>query len=257
MTEETSFVYLKCLDCESSKDNLFLVPKEEKDNFTCPLCGGNNLATPPWWYINFVKAWRSGKSGPNTETGKKRSAINSITHGKYAKTAIYPAKPGAYPECVDCPYKEICEREKKICYARNEKVLKYIYALEYEDMDPLSNEAAVKLAKLDILVDQIYYELQEEGLTQDVIKMNNKGDEWVQEKKANPLLQELRALAKDLGYTNADWNTTKKSQKQTKFLDDLSQEFKLADLDKVKEALAERMLEELKKKDKEKTDDNK
>jgi len=252
------FIYLKCLDCPDTKENLFLIPPEEKQGFTCPICGGVNISTPPWWYVNLVDAWRSGKGGPKTQKGKARSAINSITHGKYSHTAYYPAKPGKYPECENCPYREICEKEKKICYKRNEKILKYVYALEYGDMSPISEEAGVKLAKLDILMDQIYHEIMEEGLTQEVIGMTQKGDEWVKEKKANPLLLELRAIAKDLGYTSTDWNLTKKSQKETKYLDDLAGSFKEKELKKVKEDMMARVMEVMEKKEKEpdgRTDD--
>lgn len=148
----------------------------------CPDCEQD--CEQVYWERNFIKMLASppnpANCGPKTEEGRhncgknlrelnadperkqRRSAkarFNGMRHGLYAKVATYfPARPGHYPHCTGCPYREDCGTwDHGACLHRTELFLRHRLAFQQKDPDALrdinaDNQAQIQAIFSDILL---------------------------------------------------------------------------------------------------------
>ena len=117
----------------------------------CGECGAE--AGQAHWERNLLKAWAHA-TGPRTEAGKRISASNLDGHptpeearrtrfnamktGAFARTATYfPARPGKYPICEGCEYREEICPTQVACLKRTELFMQHHIAFDQGDPDVL------------------------------------------------------------------------------------------------------------------------
>lgn len=111
-------------------------------------------AEQAYWERNLLKAW-SHATGPRTEEGKaavtknleghptpeeaRRTRFNAMKHAGYANTAtFFPARPGRYPECAGCEYREEVCPQQVACLKKMELFMQVHAAMESGDPDALN-----------------------------------------------------------------------------------------------------------------------
>lgn len=136
----------------------------------CPECDAE--AEQAWWERNLMKA-HAMATGPRTEEGKaavrknleghptpeeaRRTRFNAIKHGATARTATYyPARPGKYPECEGCEYREEVCPQQVACLKKMELFMQVHVAMDSGDPRALNEiHANIQSSYLGVLQDML------------------------------------------------------------------------------------------------------
>lgn len=208
----------------------------------CPECGAE--AHQDRREQALLKAW-ANSTGPRTPEGlastaknleghptpeeARRTRFNAMKHGAYAETARYfPAKPGRYPECEDCPYFVDCGIPPNVaCQRKTELYLRHQIAFDSQDPSLLqglrSSMHATVVAILDSLMQDIirrgvmlerpawYYD-KDGGfhLAEYTDDLGQK--QLIMEVAEHPLLKRMSEIIKATGLTLSDSGMTVASQ---------------------------------------------
>lgn len=210
----------------------------------CPSCGQE--AEQIHWERSLLKA-HANATGPKTPEGlaavtknleghptlqeSQLTRFNASKHGLYARVMKYfPARPGKYAACEDCPYMDNgCTELTKACMRRAEIFLRY--QLAYDEKNPqLLRDMNMELqASLRGIVDDIIRSIVRRGVEWEVPKwyydkdgdfhwaegMNKDGDQVkLTEIVEHPLLKTLIDLLKSNGMTLPDDGMTLRSADQ-------------------------------------------
>ncbi len=181
------------------------------ENFeaSCPNCKEKRIAAPHY-YANLRKM-SANATGPRTEKGKERVARNGIKHGLYSNPnhLLYPAKPGQYKECENCPQGHLCKnKEITYCVIKTELLLKFHYAYKTGDVNCLKEFAGMTQAKTMMALNEMYHSVQSMGVIQMAPKFSSNGEmlfdengEVVKVISAHPLLAHIPTYINTLGFS--------------------------------------------------------
>ncbi len=177
----------------------------------CPDCGQEREQV--YWERNFLKMLASPPDprncGPKTEEGRHncganlralladperrarrqaKSRFNGMKHGLYAKVATYfPARPGHYPHCTGCPYREDCGTwEHGACLHRTELFMRHRLAFQQKDPDALRDINADNQAQIQAIFSDIILAIVRTGV-------EIKTPEWFPDKEGNVCMAEFVA----------------------------------------------------------------
>ncbi|MFP4162128.1 MAG: hypothetical protein ACLFSK_09150 [Ectothiorhodospira sp.] len=143
----------------------------------CPSCGETAEQAP--WERALQKAYTCS-TGPRTQGGKDRvrenlrghptpeetdrTRFNALKHGLYARVAtFYPAKPGKYPQCEGCEYRDTCGVSHRHCLKRAELYLKHHIAFETRDPGMLTELRADTQAGVQALINDMILTITQDG----------------------------------------------------------------------------------------------
>lgn len=144
----------------------------------CPRCGGE--VPQAAWERNLMAA-AAHQTGPRTAEGKAAVAanlaghpteaearltrFNAMKHGLFARTATYyPAKPGKYPHCEGCEYRDNVCWEQTACLKRTELFLRHHIAFDQQDPKLLQGLRADLQANVQAIIDDIIHAIIAEGV---------------------------------------------------------------------------------------------
>jgi len=209
---------------------------------TCPECGVE--VEQAYWERNLLKA-HAKATGPKTAAGMaavtknleghptpeeaKRTRFNRLTHARYAQTATYfPARPGRYPECEGCEYRENICPQQVACLKKVELFLQVHAAVDSGDPAALNDiNANIQSSYIGLLQDvmrraiaigpdlshQAWYYDKDGGLHW-VERVNDETGELepVIVHEANPLLKILMEMMNKNGLTLEDLALTHKGK---------------------------------------------
>jgi len=198
---------------------------------------------------HLLKMWASA-TGPKTDEGKaavtanlkhgaeqtRRTRFNALKHGLNARTATYwPAKPGAYPHCEGCEYREhVCRVGQGACQKRTELFLQHHVAFETGDPRLLTDLNADLHANLRAIINDMLIAVIQDGARQ-------KTPQWYYDKDGgfhlargtdpltgeeiqlfeiseHPLIKRIGEMVTRLGLSLADMEMTPKAQDENEAL---------------------------------------
>lgn len=126
---------------------------------------------------HLLKMW-AGASGPKTEEGKeavasnlkhgpeqtRRTRFNALKHGLSARTATFwPARPGAYPHCEGCEYRDNICVTAIACQKRTELFMQHHIAFETGDPRLLNDLNADLHANLRAIINDMIIAVIKDG----------------------------------------------------------------------------------------------
>ncbi len=187
----------------------------------CPNCG-RELEEAPVWFRNLTRAWATGSTGPKTPAGKYRSSMNPVKNLLFSKIHKYfPARPGKYPECENCPHAKKCEAAA-VCYLKNEMYNDFQMAFDSKDPRHIQKYFAENQAKYAMLRTLIFREIFQKGALIPIYARNKEG-EIVNDAAGNPVISSyqqnpvLPTLEKMMGPASlSEFLVSPKSQKDKK-----------------------------------------
>lgn len=217
---------------------------------TCPDC--QQPAKQAAWQVNLMKA-AGLQTGPKTPEGKQNSAanldgyptkeqqgltrFNAMQSGVFAKTAtVFPAKPGAYPDCHVCehfnedtPSDSDC-KPHKACLKKTEVFLLNHLAQETQNPEVLRPLMANFQAGTMSILNSMMLSITQKGVMFESPEMwfdkdsgrfipqsfvNSDGEtQYIIEHKANPLLKVFMEFLHKNGMTLSDLALTPKIQEE-------------------------------------------
>lgn len=202
--------------CEPEQTGLGLPDTGQEDPFNfyaiCPECGQYARANHHY-YANLGKMHDSS-TGPRTAEGKRRSSLNGIKHGLYAKShhLLAPAN-GKYDICKDCEEQDLCDAGKiKYCPFKTDLLARFLAAYENGDEKSLRQFAGLSQGRLYLVFEQMMQDLMERGVLIQQPKVSGGGvvkivddqgaEHNVYEYVQNPLLDTVPKIMTSLGMTS-------------------------------------------------------
>jgi hypothetical protein len=190
----------------------------------CPGCGELTKAVPHY-YAN-LKKMRT--TGPRTDAGKARSAMNGVKHGMYAQPnhLLAPAN-GKYDICADCEAAEACQnKELRYCPFKTDLLLRFIAAYENGDLNHLKTMSGLSQGRLYLVLESCFSEIGNTGVLLKSLKVSNGDvvyekktvgegpdavvmddtDKPIFEYKSNPLIDVLPKVMESLGMSSNQQN---------------------------------------------------
>jgi hypothetical protein len=237
--KRSQFSCPKCKGQEGSGAFFFFAPAEaiiqnEHGEYVaaCPQCGE---AGAELWYMRNVRLTIGKKTGPVTEAGKAKCAMNPyLTGSSYATGAIPrnvpPAKPGKYAECESCQDLADCKDEVErakgtcryvACHRISEVIAKYRNAHLTGDPESLRLQAADNQANMQRVMNQCFKAIFDNDVYIESVVVSNGQPVYVldgekavplTEKKINPAINESIKILEKMGFGLADWTLTPKSK---------------------------------------------
>ncbi len=215
----------------------------------CPICRED--APQAHWERNLLKAW-ANSTGPKTDAGKAASAanleghptpeeslrtrFNAMSHGLTANVATYyPARPGKYPECDGCEFKDSICGDEIACLKKMDLFFKHHVAFDTKDPGKLMGLRANTQAAIQAIIDSMILAIAQDGgprIKEPVWTRNKEGfvelisyfdadtSEIVSlvEHKAHPLLKPLMEFISKNSMSLADMNMTPKVMEEQEAL---------------------------------------
>ncbi len=187
----------------------------------CPNCGMEvEHENIPAWIINLDKA-QGKQTGPKNTKRSSANAIKTLLHAKIHRW--FPAKPGKYAECEECPYKDKCD-PKGYCWYRNQMYNDVQTAFDSGDIEAIKKYIAQDNTKLFFIRNLVTKEILDKGALIPVYAVDNKGQFVLNEKgekiikgyDPNPLLQYFEKFMNIGNAKLEDWFMTPKSKKTKK-----------------------------------------
>ena len=209
----------------------------------CPACGAEGHQDRREQAL--LKAWANA-TGPKTPEGlantaknleghptpeeARRTRFNAMKHGAYAETARYfPAKPGRYPECDDCPYFVDCGIGPNIaCQRKTELYLRHHVAFDSQDPGLLQGLRASMHATVVAILDSCMQDIIRRGVTLEHpawyydkdggfhlasgVHPTTGEEILIKEVREHPLLKRISEIIKSTGLTLSDSGMTMASQ---------------------------------------------
>lgn len=210
----------------------------------CTRCGDESRQVA--WERNLMKA-HARATGPRTAEGKAavtknleghptpeaaaRTRFNALKHGLRASTATYfPARPGKYPDCEGCEYREDCSPAWVACRKKVELFMRTHIAFDTRDPKLLTGlnadiQANIMALMQNMLItiirdgvalrNPVWYSDKDGGLHW-VEKPDEKSGEMVpvEEIASHPLLKSLREMLSANGMTLTDLAMTPRIQEE-------------------------------------------
>jgi hypothetical protein len=241
-------VNFKCQSCGKGFQTVATTTKTNPDKpwhpydyFTQCKCGGE--ARQVAWEQNLLKA-HANATGPVTKVGKaiasqnaaghscENTRFNALQHGLYAKTAqYYPARPGKYPTCENCEFKnKECSDENHLvaCLKKTElfmqthiafetgdhKILKKMHANTHAALNAILNDMILSVAQTGVEIkNPRWYPNPKTGMPEFVEYRDENGSKHqLHDIQAHPLLNKIIDLVQKNSLTLDDMNMTDKSQ---------------------------------------------
>ncbi len=190
-------------------------PDDELNYYSrCPHCN-EWVKAVPHYYAN-LKRMAANATGPKSDSGKRRVALNGFKHGIYTseKHLLAPAN-GKYDICPTCDYQVQCKhREFSYCPFKMDLFLKVITAYENKDLGAMKQYAGQSQAKLLVIYEGMLAEVlnkhggvirQPKISNGQVVKIKDQTtgrEEIVYEIVEHPLLKHIPKISAALGFTS-------------------------------------------------------
>lgn len=229
--ERSTFICGSCGAIFSAARDDSRVDEETAKLFTqCPAC--TKEAEEAWWMANLRKG-HGKQTGPTSEAGKERSSRNSVKHGGYSDSFLYPRKPGEYPECENCNEKEECESDTSLyCHRKIEIHNKFMLAIKSGDPEAIKSIAASNFAQAQQVINSLFLDIFRLGSVlespawakvrdsegAETIEAIEIDDKQVFEYNANPAIGKVTDLLKGMGFTLPEFSITPKGQQDVEIL---------------------------------------
>jgi len=234
----------RCADCKLRfESENFTIEQNDQGGLDhyfaeCPQC--NQMVPQLYWERNLMKAHRKA-TGPQTAEGKakvrenlrghptkeatKWTRWNAMYTGAHAQAgAIFPAKPGKYPNCKTCEVDKKWCASQLACKTKTELFLLYHVAWKTGNPELLAELASRKNAMLEAISSDMMLGVISEGVTlrQPQFFVNPKTGECdlvrdeqgdvVKTVLAHPLLKYIPEYMKIANQQPADFNMTRRQQ---------------------------------------------
>ena len=188
-------------------------PDDEYNYYTrCPLCHEYARACHPR-FANIPKM-RANATGPRTEAGKRRVALNGVKHGIYAQPhhLLAPAN-GKYDICPECEVHSDCKAGAlSYCPYKTDLMVRVIAAYENGDQAALKTYAGMSQARLMLIMEKILGDIIRMGpmirqpkIANGTVVELKKADgtkETVYEYVEHPLIRNMPKVMAALGFTS-------------------------------------------------------
>ena len=139
----------------------------------------------------------AGVSVPATPEQIAANRVQAWKHGRYAKSVTL----------IEARARKLSEKDPDLVYLTEG----FREALE-GSLDGSNSVAALSLAETESRRRKVSDQINEDGVVLEEVLFDKNGEIVGSRKRAHPLLEVERALARDLGHTAADMQLTKKSR---------------------------------------------
>lgn len=217
---DKSYKYFYCKPCKLAWKTEEFHTDGAEISALCPVCEHPALECTHSTYNLARTAWQNA-TGPKTEEGKARVALNSWKTGEYATKIriMAPAKFEKYPWCLDCEDREPCKSKLiKYCPRDLETTAKFVAAYKNGDVNDLREEAGLANAQVWKVFSMMIHQIIEKGVMYKVVKFDSEGNEITTYEK-NQLVKELPAYLASLGMSADQQVMTPKAAEQKEALE--------------------------------------
>jgi len=203
------------------------------DNFVaiCPICEkSKNVKEVSWRVANLALGWDKA-TGPVTEEGKARTALNGWKNGRTASKfhIMAPAKPGKYSICAECQYLDECKANFKYCPVDLETLARFIQAYKEGAVNDLRELAGLAQANLHKIFNEMVHHILTKGVAieKKIPIFDKEGDILVGDDgkpmfniqfEKNNLVKDLPAYVQSMGFSAIDQDMTPRTRQESETL---------------------------------------
>ena len=200
---------------------------------TCPICEKSDKVTETTYRVaNLALGWDKA-TGPTSEAGKARVALNAWQHGRNASkfSIMAPAKAGKYSICADCQYTDECKKEFKYCPVDLETLARFVQAYKEGSVNDLRELAGLAQANIHKIFNEMIHHILTTGVQSQIkIPILNKEGEILKDENDKPmfnikweknnLVKDLPAFVQAMGFSAIDQDMTPRTRQETETLKD-------------------------------------
>jgi hypothetical protein len=214
------YKYFYCKPCKFSWKTEDFHSDGEEVSALCPICEKNAPECTHSTYNLARTAWQNA-TGPKTEEGKARVALNPWVDGAHCKKIriLAPAKFDKFPWCHDCDQRDECEKKTiKYCPRDLETTARFIAAFKEGDVSALKEEAGIANAQMWKIFSMMLHNIVDKGVMLKIESTDSDGNKSVRYEKNN-LVKELPAFVATLGFSADQQVMTPKAVEQKEALE--------------------------------------
>lgn len=196
--------YFHCKSCRFVWKTEDYLTFGDKFVATCPICEKSDKVNEVSWRVaNLALGWDKA-TGPTSDAGKKRVALNAWQHGRNASKfhLMAPAKPGKYAICADCQYMDECKKEYRYCPLDLETLARFVQAYKEGAVNDLRELAGLAQANLHKIFNEMIHHILTKGVAiEKKTPIFNKEGEILLDENGDPMFNisfEKNNLVKDL-----------------------------------------------------------
>lgn len=198
---------------------------------TCPICEKSDKVKETSHRVaNLALGWDKA-TGPVTEAGKARVALNGWVHGRNASKfhLMAPAKPGKYAICDDCQYMAECKAGYKYCPMDLETLARFVQAYKEGAVNDLRELAGLAQAQMHKIFNEMAHHVITKGVAiEQISPVLNKDGELILDKNGNPifnisyqknpLLKDIPIYNQSMGFSAIDQDMTPRTRQESETL---------------------------------------
>lgn len=257
MSDNKDVKYFHCQSCRHVWKTSDYLSRGDEAVSTCPICDkAESVIETSYRVLNLYQGWDKA-TGPKTEEGKARVALNGWKTGRYASQfrMMAPAKPGKYPICVDCQYKKEC-KEKPFTYCPHdlETMARFVQAYKEGKVNDLRELAGLVQGQVHKVFTNIIHHILENGVMfknkkpafdkdGNLLRDDDGKIIYTETFEKNNLIKDIPAFVQSMGFSAELQDMTPKTRQESDaikgYLDDTKT--KQEDIVQVKRAAMEEM----------------
>jgi hypothetical protein len=231
MTDNREAKYFMCQPCRLVWQSDQYLTTGDVCVASCPVCEKSDKVREVSHRVyNLQMGWDKA-TGPVTESGKARTALNGYIHGRRSSKfhLMAPAKPGKYSICAECPDFDQCKAEFKYCPHDLETLARFIQAYKEGAVNDLRELAGLAQAKLHKIFEEMVHHVIHKGVAIEIKKpMFDKEGEPLRDDEGkmvfnigyekNPLIKDLPAFVQSMGFSAIDQDMTPRTRQESETL---------------------------------------